>query len=394
MPWCPRCDEVFPEGPACPRCSARLVDRGQGWVPDDLQAEPDFPMIKVSRRDRRALERLSGPKAPSSRVVAVAVATLVFAVGFLVGRIGSLEQVGPSVRALPPAQGLAPYDVEGSAVYLLWTNEPLATIALQDVYSGDVVPRARLSPPVDVGEDASTKLVAHSGSIAMVLSEGRESFVAFAPAGRSAHGWVDGVEAAWAAPDVLLVRERDGSVVEWSVRSGPLRSRAWGKAERLFQTPTGAVALRAGRLIPGRDPSDGGAAVPDGVTVLASDGRRMLAARDGDVVLIDGGRSVPLDVQGFEAVAAGFETAGDRVAVVLSNGRELTVAVADGGGKAALKPLRARVGDCVPTLTWDLAGKWLYVGAGDGVVRAVDAAGSYVEPVRTKAVGCGLAWID
>jgi hypothetical protein len=363
-------------------------------MPDDLQAEPDFPMIKVSRRDRRALERLSGPKAPSSRVLALAVAALVFALGFLVGRIGNLEQVGPSVRALPPAQGLAPYDVEGSAAYLLWTNEQLATIALHDVYSGDVVPRARLSPPVDVDTDSATKLVAHSGSIAMVLREGTDSLVAFAPAGRSAHGWVDGVEAAWAAPDVLLVRERDGSVVEWSVRSGPLRSRSWGKADRLYQTPTGAVALRSGRLIPGRDASDPGAAVPEGVQVLASDGRRILGVRRGDVALWDGARSTSLDVQGFEAVAAGFETVGDRVAVVLKDGRELTMAVANGKGKAALKPLRARIGECVPALTWDLAGKWIYVGVGDGFLRAVDAAGGYVEPVRTKAVGCGVAWID
>ncbi len=363
-------------------------------MPDELQADPDFPMIKVSRRDRRALERLSGPKAPSSRVLALAVAALVFAVGFLFGRIGSLEQVGPSVRALPPAQGLAPYDVEGSAAYLIWTNEPLATIALHDVYSGDVVPRARISPPADVSADADTKVVAHSGSIALVLTEGKESFVAFAPAGRSAHGWVDGVEAAWAAPDVLLVREREGTVVEWSVRSGRLRSRSWGTAERLFQAPTGAVALRSGRLVPGRDASDRGQVVPGGERVLASDGRRMLLAREGSVSLWDGTRSTPLDVQGFDAVAAGFETAGDRVAVVLRDGRELTVAVADGKGKTALKPLRARAGDCTPALAWDLAGRWLYVGAGDGIVRAVDAAGGYVEPVRTKAVGCGLAWID
>ena len=363
-------------------------------MPDDLQAEPDFPMIKVSRRDRRALERLSGPKAPSSRVLALAIGTLVFAIGFLVGRIGSLEQVGPSVRALPPAQGLAPYDVEGSAAYLFWTNEQLATIALHDVYSGDVVPRARLSPPIEITEDARTRLVAHSGSLAMVLGQGPDSFVAFAPAGRAAHGWVEGHEAAWAAPDVLLVRERDRTIVEWSVRSGPLRSRRWGKADRLFQTPTGAVVLQDGRLVSARDPSDRAISVPEDATVFASDGRRFLAMRDGRVVLYDGRRFIPLQVQGFKAVAAAFETAGERVGVVLSDGRQLTVAVADGKGKVALKPLRAGAGGCTPTITWDLAGKWLYVGAGDGVMRAVDASGAYVEPVRTKAVGCGLAWID
>jgi len=393
VPWCPRCDEVFPDGTACPRCSTRLVDRDRGSIPEELQGIPDFPTIKVSRRDRRALERLSGPKAPSSRVLALAIAALVFAVGFLAGRIGSLEPAGPSVRALPPAEGLGPFDVEGSAVYLLWTNEPLATMAVHDVYSGDVVPRARLSPPFAATGDTRTQVTAHAGSVALVVAEDDASFVTFSPLGKPPHGWVTGVEAAWAAPDVLLVREADDTVVEWSVRAGRVRSSRWGHAERLFQTPNGAIALRSGRLVPGDDAAARGLPVPDGARVLATDGERALVDNDG-VALWDGATFKRVQLQGFEAVGGTFEAGGDRVALVVRAGRDLTVAVIDARGDAALKPLGAHAGGCAPTVSWDLSGRWLYVGAGDGMVRAVETAGGHVEPIRTKSVGCGLAWID
>jgi hypothetical protein len=352
-------------------------------------------MIKVSRRDRRALERLSGPKAPSSRVLVLAVAALIFAVGFLAGRVGSLEPAGPSVRALPPAEGLGPFDVAGSAVYLLWTNEPLATIAFHDVYTGDVVPRARFSPPIEVTDDAQTQVVAHAGSVALVVANSDQSFVAFAPMGKPTHGWVSGVEAAWAAHDVLLVREANGTVTEWSVRLGSLRSSRWGHAQRLFQTPSGATALVAGRLVPGDDPAARvlGLPVPDGARVLATDGERALVEDDG-VALWDGVAFKRIRVQGFEAVGGSFEPGGDRVALILRDGDDLTVAVVDARGDAALKPLGAQAGRCAPTVSWDLTGVWLYVGTGDGTVRAVETAGGHVETIRTKAVGCGLAWID
>src|ERR687895_2821125 len=103
MPWCPRCDETFPQGPACPRCSARLVARERESPEDPLTSVPGLRSIRVSRRDRRALERLSGPRAPSSRALALALVLLVFASGYLLGRVGSIGTSQPTVRALPLA---------------------------------------------------------------------------------------------------------------------------------------------------------------------------------------------------------------------------------------------------------------------------------------------------
>lgn len=395
MPWCPRCDEVFPEGPACPRCSTRLVDRDRGALSDELLALPELATIKVSRRDRRALERLSGPKAPSTRVLALAVAALVFAVGFLFGRLGSIETDVPSVRALPAAEALTPFDVDGSAVYLLWTNDPLATVAVQDLYSGDVVPRARLSPPIDSLADARTHVVALEGSIAVVVADDNRSFVSFTPGGRPTHGWVPGVEAAWASATELWVRESDDSLSKWTVFDETLRVERSGKADRLFQTPAGAVMQVGGRLISRPSRADVRATeleLPDTGRVLATNGRRAVVAGDRPA-LWDGTASKRIRVQG-SVVASSFEPFGDRTGLVVKRGDELTVAVVDSRGNAALKPINATAGDCAPSLAWDRSGSWIYVAPGDGSLYAVEAAGGRIESVRTHGVGCGLAWIS
>jgi len=150
MPWCPRCDETFPEGPACPRCSARLVARERETHEDTLESVPGLRSIKVSRRYLRAFERLSAPKASSSRALALALVLLVFATGFLLGRVGSMSpSAGPTmVRELDAAQPLPYEDVKGAVSYLLDSRDPLMTIAMHDLYSGDVVPRARFSPEI------------------------------------------------------------------------------------------------------------------------------------------------------------------------------------------------------------------------------------------------------
>lgn len=394
MPWCPRCDEVFPEGPACPRCSTRLVDRERGAISDELLALPELATIKVSRRDRRALERLSGPKAPSTRVLALAVAALVFAVGFLVGRLGSIESDVPSVRALPAVEALTPFDVDGSAVYLLWTNDPLITVAVQDLYSGDVVPRARLSPPVESSSDAHTTVAALDGSIAVVVADDDSSFVAFAPAGRQSHGWVPGVEAAWASPVELWVREADGALSKWTVSDGRLRVTHDGRADRLLQTSGGAVVQRSGRLTMTAPRGHAKAPIlelPDEGRVLGTNGRRAVIDAK-EPLLWDGETARRIRVQG-EAIAASFEPYGDRAGLVLKRGDELTVAVVDARGNAALKPINANARECTPSLTWDRSGSWMYVAPGDGSLYAVEAAGGRVESVRTHGVGCGLAWI-
>jgi hypothetical protein len=393
MPWCPRCDEIFPEGPACPRCSTRLIDRERGGTPEELQAVPELPMIKVSRRDRRALERLSGPKAPSSRVLAAAVAALIFAVGFLLGRLGSIEPAGPSVRALPAAEALAPVDVAGAAVYLLWTEEPLATIAVHTLSSGDVVPRARFSAPFDPSYDARTHVASLGRSVALVVADGKRSFVAFAPAGATPHGWVPGVEAAWTSSSELLILQADGNVYEWSVGTG-LHERPWGRADHLFQAPEGAVVERSDLLVSvGFETSDLHLARRDGERLIATDGKRALVSGD-RLTLWDGRASTRVRVQGFKAVAAGFEPSGERAGVVLRRGNELTVAVVDARGNAALKPIGARSGECAPAISWDRSGSWIYIAPGDGALYAVEASGGQVEQVRTHGVGCGLAWIS
>lgn len=392
MPWCPRCDEVFPEGPACPRCAMRLVEREGALGGDELQAVPELATLKVSRRDRRALERLSGPKVPSSRVLAAAVAALVFAVGFLAGRLGSIEPDVPSVRALPAAEALSPFDVEGSGVYLLWNNDPMVTVAVHDLYSGDVVPRARLSPPFEATQDVRTSIAALGGSVALVVGDEGSSYVAVAAAGRPVQAWMPGVEAAWVAPDRLLVREAGGAVSRWTFGGKRLEVEPAGRADRLFQAPAGAVLERDGRLVgaSGR----GGIDLPRDAGAVATDGRRALIERDGELALWDGRTERPLRLQGARAVAASFQAYGDELAVVVRRGEELTLAVVDARGHAALKPLGARPGRCTPSVSWDRSGSWVYVAPGDRSLHAVEAAGGRVEAVRTHAVGCGLAWIS
>lgn len=359
-------------------------------MPEELQAVPELPRIKVSRRNRRALERLSGPKAPSSRVLAAAVAALVFAVGFLLGRIGSIDQqAGPSVRALPAAHALTPFDVEGSAVYLLWTDEPLATVAVHNLFSGDVSPRARLSPPVEPSDEASTRVSALGGSVAVVVADSDKSFVAFTPSDGPAHGWVPGVEAAWASADELWVREADGSIVEWSIGVDGMRAHRSGRADRIFQTPQGAVVQRGGRLLSPWRRLD----LPKDADVMATDGKRAVVLGE-RLALWDGESFTRIRAQGFRPLAASFDRSGDRAAIVLRDRDDLTLAVVDARGNAALKPLGARRGGCSPTLAWDGPGSWVYVAVGDGALYAVEANGGHVERIRTHGVGCGLAWIS
>jgi hypothetical protein len=127
--------------------------------------------------------------------------------------------------------------------------------------------------------------------------------------------------------------------------------------------------------------------------VLATDGTRVLVERSG-LELLDGSQGVAVRTEGFRGIGASFSADGGRVAVVLRRKSELAVAVVDTHGNAAIKPLNARLGRCSPAVSWDIAGRWIYIGAGDGSLYAVDAAGGYVEAVRTRSVGCGLAWLD
>jgi hypothetical protein len=397
MPWCPRCDEIFPGGSTCPRCRARLEAPDVASGGHGLQPVEDLPQLKVPRRYRRAFDRLSEPKGPSQRALIAAGTALVFAVGFLFGRLLSQPPSPPTVHALPPAVPLSTLDVDGSAAYLVWSpGEHLATIATHDLYSGEVSPRARLSPPsADPGE--RTQVAALGEDLALVLGDGEDAYVAIAPGAGAPFGWVQGVEAAWEAPGSLLLRTSDGRVLRWSAQTRQLGDALPGRWTGLLQTPSGAALRRGDALVlsaPGRPGKT--LSLPPRSTVLAVDPSfsRALVVSHG-LMLWDGKAATPLRIDGYKALAAAFSSAGDKVAVTLADADgSMLVGVSDTKGNLALKPVPAQSTGCVPTPAWDARGRWVYLAPGDGSLYAVESAGARVEGVPAHLVGCGLAWFS
>lgn len=351
----------------------------------------DLPRLKVPRRYRRAFDRLSEPKGPSQRVLIVAATALVFAVGFLFGRLLSQSPSTPAVHALPPAAPLSSLDVDGAAAYLVWApGDHLATIATHDLYSGEVAPRSRLSPPTADAADRS-KVSALGGDLALVLGQGSASFVAVAPASGAPFGWMPGVEAAWEAPGSLLIRSGDGRVTRWSSRlsSEPIAGRWTG----LIQTSTGA-ALRGRDGVVRAGGHSGTLALPRAAHVLAVNGDFTRAViSEPRPVLWDGKTAVPLRLQGYRIAGATFSGSGDKAALTLRDADgSLVIGVSDAKGNVALKPIPAHAGSCAPAPAWDARGRWVYLAPGDGSVYAVEASGGRVEVVPARVVGCGLAW--
>ncbi len=393
MPWCPRCDETFPQGPACPRCSARLVAR-EREVPDDpLTAVPGLRSIRVSRRDRRALERLSGPRAPSSRALALALILLVFASGYLLGRVASIAPSQPTVRALPLAEPISYEAVEGSVAYVVSSREPLNTIAVHHLSSGDVSPRARFSSPFEATEHFVTKVVSYGRSVAAVVEHDGEGYIALAPHGRAATVGLRGVDVAWTSESELLVRQADGAIVRWTSGAESVDSMPLGDGEELVQTRSGAVVRRGGAL-----------------EALGSSKRRLDVPEHADVIAVSAdmsraiiGKSRPALWDGRDVVAvregkgkvlgASFDASGEHAAIVRRSGEELFLTIVDADGNAAVKPLGGGLG-CEGPPAWDGAGRWVYVASGGGVLHAVEAAGGHIEAVKTNGVGCGVAWVD
>ncbi|MEX0873427.1 MAG: hypothetical protein WD646_10415 [Actinomycetota bacterium] len=362
---------------------------------DTIETVPALRGLKVSRRYRRALQRLSGPTGPSPRVLGLAVFMLVFAVGFLLGRLATVDPpAGPTVRALPNVEPLALPGVEGSAVYALWSRDALATVAAQDLANGDVVPRLRLSAPVSLGE-VQTKMVTLGRNVALIAGDERDSHVAFAAQGAAPHGWVSGSEAAWVSSNELLVRHRDRSLTRWIIDGDSLRSEAAGRADRLWQTPDGAVVMSDGLIRNGSQALRGrGLRHPPSGRVLSvsPDGKQAFVDNDGPAFW--NGRSLErVHVDSTDVVGASYEPSGARVAMVLRSDGELTLAISNLRGNVALKPLDARYHDCPPVPTWDENGRWVYVAVGDGLLYAAEASGGRVSQVRTNVVGCGLAWV-
>lgn len=396
MPWCPRCDEVFPDGRACPRCRARLEPSDAGRSPHSFQPVEELPQLRVPRRYRRAFERLSEPKAPSQRLLAIAAASLLFAVGFLLGRLGSPGTSQPAVHALAPAAGLAALDVTGKATYLVWSSggERLATIAAHDLYSGEVTPLARFSAPAAGGE--RTQLAALGGSVALVLGGEDAAFVAAAPRHGAPFGWMPGVEAAWEAEDALLVRTEDGTVVRWSTRRHTVETLE-GSWDRLLQTASGAALVSAdGVVVRSAHGSRPTIDLPERAHVLAvsPDGRRALVAGAG-LALWDGSNAVPVRADGYRPLGAAFSASGDRLALtMLGTDGAAAAGIVDLEGDISIKPLgtRAAAAECDATPAWEANGRWVYVASGDGAVHVVESAGGRLETVPARLVGCGLGW--
>lgn len=400
MPWCPRCDENFPQGPACPRCSARLVAREVETYEDTLHTVPGLKSIKVSRRYMRALERLSGPRASSSRALALALVMLVFASGFLLGRVGGLGPNASTVGALAPAKPVPLENVDGSIAlkgsiaYVTSSREPITTIAMHHIYSGEVTPKARFSPP---GEYVTTRVVSFGRSVAAVVSGGGKGFVAFAPHDQAPQGWVPGIEAAWLSERDLLVRHVDGSIARWTFGSKSVHAATIPDADELIQTSAGPI-VRRGSLLETVSSPHRRLKVPRGARVVAVSPdltRAVLQDRtDGtDPALWDGKRTVAMRNGGGRALGASFDRSSARAAIVLQAADGLQLAVVDHDGNAQLKPLSAGDG-CEAPPVWDGSSDWVYVAAGDGIVHAAEAGGGRTESVRTQGVGCGVAWVD
>lgn len=370
---------------------------------DTLETVPGLKQIKVSRRYQRAFERLSGPlhagsgvRGASPRALALALVLLVFASGFLLGRVGSVGSGGgPVVRELPAVEALAPLEVKGTVAYALRSRE-LVTIAMQDAFSGDVTARARLSPPFDPGDHVTTSVVSFGRSVAVVVISDGEGFVAFAPHGHAPQGWVAGVQAAWSSEEELLVRHVDGTVTEWSVGSDAVASSRAGDADDLLQTAAGPVVRRGDQLETTTSPTrrlalpDG--TDPDDVVAISPDMTRALL--DADVpTLWDGEELIAMRTGDGEILGASFERSSERVAVVLRTEDGLHLGVVDQRGNAQLKSL-GRGDGCEGAPAWDADGAWVYVAGGDGTLHAVEADGGRVGSVRTHGAGCGAAWLD
>jgi hypothetical protein len=320
---------------------------------------------------------------------------LVFASGFLLGRVGSVVPTQPVVRALPGAKPIPLEDeIRGSLAYLYSSREQLATLAEHDLFSGVLEPRARVSlpPGIEPGPDVSTKLASFGRSVAITVLAGEEGHVAFSPHGRAVHAWVPGIEAAWLSESELLIRESDGSVRRWTSEAERVTSRGVGDADELIQSPGGPV-VRRGRTIEAFAPSRRTLRLPPGAEVLAVAPDTTRVVLGGSTpALWDGTSKTPIRSGTGRVIAASFAASSDQVALVHRTEDGLIVAVSDMRGDAALKPISSKANCATPS--WDRFGAWVYVASSDGMLHAVEAAGGRIRSVEIHSVGCGAAWVD
>lgn len=411
MPWCPRCDEVFPEGPTCPRCRSSLVDVGVEAPSGPVPSDANLPQVEVPRRLRRAFDRMGRQPTPPRHLVAFALACLLFAGGFLVGRMSSLAPQGPALRELSsspvdlPLSGVVSYvgRVPGPAV------EP--ALVRHDLPSGRIEHAGRFSlPGGTIPASVTSGVVNHGQNVAVVLSDSDELGVVGAfPAGRRLPIWADGADAAWESGTSLLVLADDGALVRWSLEDGVDREPVPGRWTRVLPAPGGAVLERVedGRRTLWVATPDGlreAMPLPDDARLVAGGagaGTALLEVDDG-IVLWDGEERTEVQADGREAVGATFSPGGEAVAMALvERGRPegstpVHVGISDLRGNAAFHPVTtwSERQSCDTAPVWDADGSWVYLAPGDGAVYAIEAGGARVRGASTRTLGCGVAWLD
>ncbi len=409
MPWCPHCDEEFPEGPSCPRCRAPLVDVDDTSGAAELSQVVNLPQLKVPRRIRRAFERSNRAPGPPRPLFMFTMAFILFAGGFVIGRTGSIGPDGPVIR-----QRVEPFPAEvgGAIDYLGWIPGPGRERGLlrMDLTTGDIDVIARFSWPFP-GQTTTrerSRVAASAGSVALLLNDGERSFVGAFPGIRPLPLWLDGVEAAWQDPSTLLVLGRGGTVTRWAFAEGLESGEVQGSWTAAHQTADGALleSMENDERVLWRFTDDGPRrvmSIPPGSRLLgvAPGGERAAIAVDGTVKLWDGTDEVPVrGVDGYDATAAGFSASGERVAVTMhETGRAeratRVLAIVDASGNAALKPFTIRSGghDCTAVPAWGGGDRWVFLTPGDGWIYGVDASGGRVRTVNAGASGCGMAWL-
>lgn len=411
MPWCPECDEVFPEGPACPRCRTPLVDVGDEGGGEPSAAGKNLPQVEVPRRLRRAMQRMGREPAPPRHLLLFALACILFAGGFVAGRMGSLVPDQPVVGGLSSAPVDLPLD--GAVSYVARVPGPPQEPAIvrHDLTSGGITHDGRFSLPAGVVPSSVDSSVDAYGESVAVLLSGRDgmALVGAFPLGRGLPVWVDGSDAAWESEMSLLVL-RDGTVTRWSFEDGLHREDVPGSWTRVLSTPDGAVleGLRDGRRRVWAATPNGlreAMALPEGARLVAADAgaERVLVEGGDEIALWDGSERIPVRADGREAVAAAFSPGGGRVAMTtIERGRPdgstpVHLAVVDARGNAALHPVAGwrRGQSCEAAPAWDDAGRWVYLSPGDGAVYAVEAGGgARVEGASARTLGCGIGWVE
>lgn len=403
MPWCPHCDEVFPEGPACPRCRAALVEVQGGSHPDDAQLAISLPPLKVPRRMRRAM-RTQYPT-PPRHLIGFSMALVLLAGGFVLGRMSGVQTDSPGLRfresvgLVTAAHGVVKVVRVGPGAAPVEFD--VAVNALKD---GRVSAVHRFTSPHGVPSGAETVALAglrRSLALRLDSDEGRSMVAAF-PATRAPLFWLEGDEAAWASEEELLVRRGTG-VRRWTFAGGGVESHSVpGAWRRLFQTATGSVLEEAGdgarSLVVAMRDAVPGPVLPAGASVVAvaSDGTRAFVnSRDG-LGIMSGSGVQPVDLGETLVLGAAFAPSGDRVAVVVAergHERSRRLAVIDERGeRIMLRPLpEPDDATCRPVPVWDDAGRWTFVAPGDGSVQAFEIGG-VTKSATLRHVGCTLAW--